>query len=96
MKMVIIVCPGSRREDVHNVLHQLGVQGFSEMEGVKGEGKTGKHFGTHTWPMESVMLLAVVENDKAQALIQAMKECSTRLFPEEGMRAFVMPVEEAI
>jgi nitrogen regulatory protein PII len=96
MKMLMIICPDNRREDVHNVLHQHGVQGFSEMEGIKGEGKTGKHFGTHTWPMESVMLLTVVPDDKAQALIEAMKECSKRLFPEEGMRAFLMPVEEAI
>jgi len=96
MKMLMIICPDNRREEVHKILHQQGVQGFSEMAGIKGEGKTGKHFGTHTWPMESVMLLAVVEADKAKALIEAMKECSTRLFPEEGMRAFVMPVEEAI
>jgi hypothetical protein len=46
--------------------------------------------------MESVMLLAVVPDDQAKSLITAMKECSTKLFPEEGMRAFVMPVEEAI
>ena len=96
MKMLMIICPGNRREDVHNVLHQHGVQGFSEMDGIKGEGKTGKHFGTHTWPLESVMLLAVVQDDKAQALVAAMKECSSRLFPEEGMRVFVMSVEEAI
>ena len=96
MKMVIIICPENRREDVHSVLHQHGVLGFSEMEGIKGEGKTGKHFGTHVWPMESVMLLVVVPDDKAHALIEAMKECATRLFPEEGMRAFLMPVEEAI
>jgi nitrogen regulatory protein PII len=96
MKLVMIICPDNRREDVHNVLHQHGVQGFSEMEGVKGEGKTGKHFGTHAWPMESVMLLAVVQDDKAKALIESLKECSKRLFPEEGMRAFLMPVEEAI
>jgi len=96
MKMLIIICPDNRREDVHKVLRQHGVQGFSEMAGIKGEGKTGKHFGTHTWPMESVMLLAVVPDDQSRSLITAMKECSTRLFPEEGMRAFVMPVEEAI
>lgn len=96
MKMLMIICPDNRREDIHNVLHQHGVQGFSEMAGIKGEGKTGKHFGTHTWPMESVMLLAVVQDDKAQTLIDSLKECSKRLFPEEGMRAFVMPVEEAI
>jgi nitrogen regulatory protein PII len=96
MKMVMIICPGSRRDDVRNVLHQHGVEGYSEMTGVKGEGKTGKHLGTQAWPMESIMLLSVVADDKAYALIEAMKECSKRLLPEEGMRAFVMPVEEAI
>ncbi len=96
MKMVMIICPESRRGDVRNVLHQQGVDGFSEMTGVKGEGKTGKHLGTHAWPMESVMLLSVVQDDQARALMDAMKECSKRLFPEEGMRAFLMPVEEAV
>jgi hypothetical protein len=33
MKMVMIICPDNRREDVHKVLHQHGVQGFSEMAG---------------------------------------------------------------
>lgn len=96
MKMVMIICPESRREDVRKVLHQHEVQGFSELAGVKGEGKTGKHLGTHAWPMESVMLWSVVEDAKAGALMAAMKDCSKRLFPEEGMRAFLMPVEEAV
>lgn len=96
MKLVMIICPESRREDVRGVLHRQGVQGFSEMAGIKGEGKTGKHLGTHVWPMESAMLLSVVEDDKADALMEAMKECARNLFPEEGMRAFLMPVEQAI
>lgn len=96
MKMVMIICPGSRREDVREVLRRHGVAGFSEVEGVKGEGKTGKHLGTHAWPMESVMLVSVVEDGQARTIMDAMKECSTKLFPEEGMRTFLIPVEEAI
>lgn len=96
MKLVMIICPESRREDVRTVLRGRGAEGFSEVASVKGEGKTGRHMGTHAWPLESVMLLSVVADDKARAIMDAMKECSTRLFPEEGMRAFLMPVEEAI
>ena len=96
MKLVMIICPGSRREQVREVLRREGVQGFSELDGVKGEGKTGKHLGTHAWPMESVMIVSVVEDDRAEAVMATMKECSTKLFPEEGMRAFLMPVETAI
>ena len=32
MKMLILICPDNRREDVHKVLHQHGVQGFSGKE----------------------------------------------------------------
>ena len=96
MKMVMIICPESRREDVRNVLRQQGADGFSEVAGVKGEGKTGKHLGTHAWPLESAMLLSVVPDDKARTIMEAMKECSSKLFPEEGMRAFLMPVEQGI
>ena len=96
MKMVMIICPASRREDVRNVLHQHGVQGYSELEGVKGEGKTGKHLGTHAWPMESVMLLSAIQDDKANEIIESMKQCASRLFPDERMPALLMPVDEAI
>ena len=59
------------------------------------EGVTGKRLGTHVWPGKSVLMFTVVTDEKKDELVAALKECQKTLFPGEGMKAFVLPAEEA-
>lgn len=96
MKLLMIICPENRRDDIVDMVEKHGVHSFTELPQVKGEGVTGKHLGTRVWPDKSVLMFTVVSDEKKDELVAALKECRKNLFPGEGMKAFVLPAEEAI
>ena len=96
MKMIMIICPDARREDIRALIEQHDVHAFSELKDVTGEGVTGKRMGTRIWPGKSTLLFTVLPDDKKDKLLAALKTCTKELYPGEGLRAFVLPVEEAI
>jgi len=96
MKMLMIICPERNAEDVRNLIAAYEVHSYSELHDVTGEGEKGKRFGTRIWPGKSIVIFAVVSEQKKDELIAALKECEKKLLPEESMRAFVLPVEEVI
>lgn len=96
MKLLMIICPEGRRDQITATVEQHGVHAFTEVRQVKGEGITGKRFGTHAWPGELVLLFSIVSDEKKDELVKALRQCQKDLFPNEGMKAFILPAEEAI
>ena len=96
MKMLLVICPDFRRSDVRGLIAKHDVHAYSELQEVTGEGVTGKRLGTRVWPEKSILIFTVVPDDKKDALLSALKHCATQLYPGEGLRAFVLPVEEAV
>ncbi len=93
MKMLMIVCPENRQEEVRALIARRNVHSYSEIPNVLGEGKTGKHLGTHTFPGKSVLVFTVVAAAKKDELVQALKDYQAGLFEGEGLRVFALPVE---
>ena len=93
MKMLMIVCPETRQEEVRALIAKHNVHSYSEIPNVLGEGKTGKHLGTHTFPGKSVLVFTVVAASKKDELVAALKEYHDGLFEGEGLRVFALPVE---
>ena len=93
MKMLMIVCPENRQEEVRAIIAKHEVRGYSEIQNVLGEGATGKHLGTHVWPGKSVLVFTVVAAAKKDELVQALKEYHESLLAGEGLRVFALPVE---
>lgn len=96
MKMLMVIGPESRREELQRVIASHGVHAYSELTGVLGEGETGKRFGTHTWPGQSVLIFTVIPKDQAESLVQALREFKSKLYGSEGIRVFAMPAEMLI
>ncbi len=96
MKMILIICPDSRRGEIRELMEKHGVHAFTEMKEVTGEGETGKHFGTRVWPGNSSLLFTVIPDEKKEEVMSALRNCSIVLFPGEGLRVFVLPVEETV
>jgi len=96
MKLLMVICPEERREQVAAMMEKHGVKSFTELPQVIGEGATGKHLDTQVWPGKSVLVFTVVSDEKKDELVAALKECQKKLFPGEGMKAFVLPAEEAL
>jgi hypothetical protein len=71
-----------------------GVHAYSEMRDVIGEGTTGPRMGTRVWPGASALIFTVIPEDKKDELAAALREKSKGFYPSEGLRIFVLPVEE--
>lgn len=93
MKMLMIVCPESRQEEVRALIARHEVHSYSEIPGVLGAGKTGKHLGTHSFPGKSALVFTVVPSGKKDELVAALKDYQAGLYEGEGLRVFALPVE---
>ncbi len=96
MKMIVIVCPEGRHSEFRSTLKDRGIHTYTELENAVGEGESGKKFGNRIWPEKSVLIFMVIEDDKKDEVADAVRQCQAKLYPSEGMRAFVMPVEEVL
>lgn len=93
MKMLMIICPEIRQEEVRALIAKHDVQSYSEIPGVLGAGKTGTHLGTHSFPGKSALVFTVVSTGKKDELVSALKDYQTGLYEGEGLRVFALPVE---
>ena len=96
MKMLLIIGPRERHEELIRLIDTAGVHAYTELTQVTGEGLTGKKLGTSEWPDRSTLLFSIVPDDRLTALKASLKKFKTVLYPEEGLRVFVLPVEEEL
>jgi len=94
MNLLMIICPEERRHQITALLEKRGIHSFTEFPQVMGSGISGKHLGSHVWPGKSTLVFTVVPDEVKAELVAELKNCQTNLFPGEGMKAFVLPVEE--
>ena len=95
MKSVLIVYNQANNERVEYMLDMLGIRGFTFWENVQGRGneKGEPHRGTHTWPEMNNAIMTVVEDDKVDDLLLAVRKLDKRN-EEVGIRAFVWNIEQ--
>ena len=93
MKAVLIIYNQAHTERVEYMLDHLKIRGYSQWEDVKGRGtKNGSpHLGTHTWPEMNSAIITVMEDEKVDALLDAVKKLD-EINEEVGVRAFVWEV----
>lgn len=97
MKSIMIVFNQASTERVEYLLDTLEVRGFTFWENVQGRGhQNGEpHRGTHTWPEMNNAVMAVVEDDKVEAVLLAVRKLDKRN-EEVGIRAFVWNIEQMV
>jgi nitrogen regulatory protein PII len=97
MKAVFIIFNQGISEEIAETLDDLGIRGFTQWQEVNGRGSTSgePRLGTHTWPALNNALITVVEEEKALQLLDRLKQLDGE-FPEQGLRAFMLPVEKAV
>ncbi|MFO7755977.1 MAG: hypothetical protein R6V34_08350 [Bacteroidales bacterium] len=97
MKAVFIVYNQAHNEKVEYILDSLGISGYTEWNDVKGRGSSGgvPHLGTHTWPEINSATLTIIDDDKVDELLRAVKKMD-ELNTDVGVRAFVWEITAAI
>ena len=96
MKMLMVIGPKGREEDLRALLDRHAVRAFTQIPDVLGEGEKGRRLDTAVWPGRESLFFSVVQDDRLAGLTAALRELAGRLYPDEGLRAFVLPVEQMI
>ncbi|MFC2125732.1 PG0541 family transporter-associated protein [Bacteroidota bacterium] len=93
MKAVMIVYNQANTERVEYLLDNLEIRGYSQWEDVKGRGTIDglPRQGTHTWPEMNSAIITVVEDEKVDILLDAVKKLD-EINKEIGVRAFVWEI----
>ena len=70
---------------------------FCCFDQVQGRGsKTGEpHYGSHAWPGQNSAIITMCEDDRVKPILGRLKKIDEES-PMLGLRAFVLPVEEAL
>ena len=97
MKAILITYNQAYYDDVVAVLNRNGVKGYTEWDEIKGHGSdTGEpHLGSHAWPTQNHAIFTVVENELAPKVMDLLRK-TDRDNPKLGLRAYVLPVEDAL
>ncbi len=93
-KMAMIVYNEAIDLEVMEVLESCGLKNYTKVMGVFGRGETsGTHLGNDIWPGRNNLLYVACEEKAAKTLILSIRELRKKL-GREGIKAFVLPVEE--
>ena len=94
MKMLMVAYSEALESKVMDALVEAGVENYTEVTQVLGKGRTsGPHMGTHVWPKQNNLLIAAVNDKVAKGAIEAVNRLRQTL-GNEGIKAFVLPIEE--
>ncbi|HUX95138.1 MAG TPA: P-II family nitrogen regulator [Bacteroidales bacterium] len=97
MKAIMIIYNQAHSEKIEYMLDKLGINGYSLWENVQGRGtKTGvPHLGTHTWPEINKSVLAILDDDLVEKVLDTVKKIDA-INEEVGIRAFVWDVLKSV
>lgn len=97
MKAIMIIYNQAHTEKVEYLLDKLGIKGYSLWENVQGRGTiTGvPHLGTHAWPEINKSVLAVVNDNLVDTVLDKVKRID-KINEEVGIRAFVWDVLKTV
>ena len=89
MKALFIACDQALYEEVHQVMKQLGVRGYTSGEEVTGCGsETGDpHLGDAVWPIMNSAILTITDDEHCNDLLNALRDLDAKN-PLLGVRAF--------
>ena len=94
MKLIIICYNVAIHQEVMEVLKEIGVKSYTRFERAQGVGDlAGPHLGTNVWPAVNSVMIIALEDEKKDKLIEKIRELRKNL-GKEGVKAFVLPVEE--
>jgi hypothetical protein len=97
MKAIFVAYNQAYNQEIVDLLESLGQRGYTMWEEIGGRGSVSgePHLGNHAWPTQNHALLTVVDDDLAAKAMAALRE-TDQANPKLGLRAYVLPVEEAL
>ena len=80
--------------EVMEALENCTLKNYTKIKGVSGKGeRSGTHLGDDIWPGRNNILYIACQDSQAKQLIACLKELRKKI-GQEGIKAFVLPVDE--
>ncbi len=96
MKALIMIYNAAIESMVLKCMKECELKYYTKFPGIHGAGKSaGPRLDTHVWPGVNNALLVVTEDEKIPAMLEKIKNLKEK-YPEEGVKAFVFPVEQVL
>ena len=94
MKLIFIVYNISIEDDVNQLLHSQGVENYTKWPRLVGVGAlAGARLDNGVWPGANSALIAVVPDEQAAPLMEAVRVLRSGEGLREGIEAFQLNVE---
>ncbi len=97
MKAIFIAFDQAHRDEIIAALASAMQHGFTMFPDAAGRGTNGgePHYGSHAWPGQNSAILTVCPDERVENILERLKKIDKER-PQLGLRAFVIPVEQAI
>ncbi|MBR5464754.1 MAG: hypothetical protein IKU77_03040 [Alistipes sp.] len=97
MKAVFVACDQAMYDSVMQLMDKMSIRGYTGWEELIGRGsQTGEpHLGSHAWPAMNSALIAMMEDEKAQEFLVALRQLDEEN-SNQGLRAFAWNVAEVM
>lgn len=97
MKAVFVVYNQAYNQEIVNTLEELGQRGYTVWEEIGGRGTLDgePHLGNHAWPTQNHALVSMMEDSLASKVMDALRNLDAAN-SKLGLRAYILPVEEAL
>ncbi len=97
MKAIFISYNQALTDRINDMLDRLEVRGFTRWDTTYGRGSFDgePHYGTHAWPSMNTSVLAIVEDEKVEPVLESLRKIDA-VTKQQGSRAFVWNVEQAM
>ena len=97
MKAVFVVYNQAYNQEIVELLEGMGQRGYTVWQEIGGRGSVDgePHLGNHAWPTQNHALLSVVEDALAPKIMQELRKTDAAN-QALGLRAYVLPVEDAL
>lgn len=97
MKAIFIAYNQAYNQEIVELLEDCGQRGYTVWKEIGGRGgESGEpHLGNHAWPTQNHAVLSVVDDEKATRIMAGLRQKDAD-YPDLGLRAWVLPVEEAL
>jgi len=94
MKMVMATYNEAIDVDVMEVLNGCGLVNYTKVTRIYGKGTTsGPRLGNHIWPGLNYILYVACDDTQAEQIVSGVTNLRKTL-GKEGVKAFVMPLEQ--
>ncbi len=93
MKMLFLVTDSEYEPHCMNMMRERGVTGYTMVQDVMGVGKTGAKMGDRVHPGASVLIISVVQDNSAPALLECIQTCVKEGRLCQSTHAWIVPVE---